>query len=107
MMMAISELMQHLSVLYFLRKIQMSIWTHTHSSVLSSMKFIFLHLFHKNCSPFFKMDVGFFNFILLSAMALCVALQAPICSNAYGGWFSPCPCHSMRLTYRPSAAQES
>ena len=36
-------------------------------------------------------------------MAQCVARWAPICSNAYGGWFAPHPRHSVRLTYRPSA----
>ena len=37
-------------------------------------------------------------------MAQCVTRRAPICSNAYGGWFAPLPWHSVRITYRPSAA---
>ena len=40
----------------------------------------------------------------LSPVAQCVVRRAPICSNAYGGWFAPCPRHRERLTYRPSAA---
>ena len=94
-MMVISELMQHLSVLYFLRQIQMSIWTHTYSSVLSSMKFIFLHLFRKNCSPFFKLDVGFFNFYYF------VVYHVTASSN-----MQHCVCWlvRVRLTYRPSTA---
>ena len=39
-----------------------------------------------------------------SPMAQCVAQRAPICSNAYGGWFAPRPRHCVRMTYRPSAA---
>ena len=27
-----------------------------------------------------------------------------LCSNAYGDWFAPRPRHSVRMTYRPSAA---
>ena len=38
------------------------------------------------------------------AVAQCVARRAPICSNAYGGRFAPHPRHSVRMTYRPSAA---
>ena len=30
--------------------------------------------------------------------------ESSICSNAYGGWFAPRPRHSVRMTYRPSAA---
>ena len=32
------------------------------------------------------------------------ALPVPMCSNTYGGWFTPCHHHSVRMTYRPSAA---
>ena len=39
-----------------------------------------------------------------SPVAQCVARRAPICSNAYGGWLAPRPRHSVRMTYRPSAA---
>ena len=41
---------------------------------------------------------------LSSPVVQCVARRAPICSNAYGGWFAPCPRHSVRMTYRFSAA---
>ena len=37
-------------------------------------------------------------------MAQCVARQAPIGSNVYGGWFAPRARHSVRMIYRPSAA---
>ena len=33
-----------------------------------------------------------------------LARRVPICSNAYGGWFALCARHSVRMTYRPSAA---
>ena len=39
-----------------------------------------------------------------SAVAQCAEQQAPICSNVYGGWFAPRAHHSVRMTYRPSAA---
>ena len=39
-----------------------------------------------------------------SPVAQCVARGAPICSNAYGGWFAPRAHHSMRMTYRPIPA---
>ena len=41
---------------------------------------------------------------LLPPMVQCVARWAPICSNVYGGWVTPCPRHSVRLTYRSSTA---
>ena len=37
-------------------------------------------------------------------IAWCVARGAPICGNAYGGWFTPHARHSVRMTCRPSAA---
>ena len=33
-----------------------------------------------------------------------VNIITPICNNAYGRWFAPCACHSVRLSHRPSAA---
>ena len=39
-----------------------------------------------------------------SPVAQCIVWRAPVCSNAYGGWFMPRPRHCVRLTYRPSAA---
>ena len=33
-----------------------------------------------------------------------VVSRGAVCSNAYGGWFAPRARHSMRMTYRPSAA---
>ena len=40
---------------------------------------------------------------LSSPVAQCVAREL-LCSNAYGGWLAPRPRHSVRMTYRPSAA---
>ena len=45
---------------------------------------------------------GFFLF----ESYLSLARRAPICSNAYGGWFAPRPRHSVRMTYWPNAARE-
>ena len=39
-----------------------------------------------------------------SPVAQCVARRAPMQQCAYGGWFPPRPRHSVRMTYRPSAA---
>ena len=39
-----------------------------------------------------------------SPVVQCIVERAPICSNVHGGWFMPHPCHSVRMTYRPSAA---
>ena len=32
-------------------------------------------------------------------VAQCVAWRAPICSNAYGGWFASCAHHCVSMTY--------
>ena len=46
------------------------------------------------------------HFVVSRGSVRSVAQWAPIsiCSNAYGCWFVPCACHSVRMTYRPSAA---
>ena len=35
---------------------------------------------------------------------VCRLASFSICSNVYGGWFKPHARHSVRMTYRPSAA---
>ena len=40
----------------------------------------------------------------VSSLPSFLVRQAPICSNANGRWFAPRTRHSVRLTYRPSAA---
>ena len=52
----------------------------------------------------YKIIMIFYQQTIYYPVAQCVAQQAQICSNAYGGWFMPHPRHSVRLTYRPSAA---
>ena len=42
--------------------------------------------------------------MLSSPVAQGVAWRTPMQQCAYGGWFAPCACHSMKMTYRPSAA---
>ena len=45
------------------------------------------------------------TYITLSPVAQCSAWRGELlCSSAYGGWFVPCARHSVRMTYRLSAA---
>ena len=68
--------------------------------------FMWIHVTHNSIYNYIPCPAIIIIHYLSSSVAQCVARRVTrsICSNEYGRWFVPRVRHSVRMTYRPSAA---